>query len=299
MTHETNSTLVLGIVVVVSSLALVHLARRYPLMRARVVLSEGVSFTVTQRTMHWVIGVGSALLFFTGLPVYLAQFLVTPSVATPLFFYYWGFQVFVWRTFHIYLALALVCVVAVHALWDSYRMKALRRMKMSRADFTEQWSRARNFFGFSSRQGYHQPTTKYDVFQKAFHWTLLALGAFLLISGLLMWEALTWHGVPLFIVLDRWNNWFMDSFMRTGHLVAAMLFAGMVVLHTYFALLPQNRPLLRSMTLGAGAKSKRAEVNSAETPDGKHPDLAGVANEASSGDAGERSTQVVEKNVDS
>jgi len=250
VTHETNSTLVLGIVVVVSSLALVHLARRYPLMRARVVLSESVSFTVTQRTMHWAIGVGSALLFFTGLPVYLAQFLVTPSVPTPLFFFYWGFQVSVWRTSHIYLALALVCVVVVHALWDSLRMKAFGRMKISRADFAEGWARARNFLGFSSGKGYPQPTTRYDSFQRAFHWSLLALGGFLLVSGLLMWEALTWQGVPLFVVLDRWNGWFMDTFMRTGHLVAAMLFAGLVVLHTYFALLPQNRPLLRSITLG-------------------------------------------------
>jgi cytochrome b subunit of formate dehydrogenase len=286
MTHETNSTLVLGILVVISSLALVHLARRYPLMRERVVLSEDVSFTVTQRTMHWVIGVGSAVLFFTGLPVYLAQFLVIPSVATPLNFYYWGFQVFVWRTFHIYLALALVGVVVVHALWDTYRMKALGKIKMSKADLAEQWSRARDFFGFSG-QGYHQPTTKYDSFQRAFHWTLLALGAFLLVSGLLMWEALRWNGVPLFVVLDRWNNQFMDSFMRTGHLVAGVLFAGLVVLHTYFALLPQNRSLLRSMTLGAGARSNPAEV---APPDGPL-DQARVPKGAPPGEPTERSTQ--------
>ncbi len=257
MTHETNPTLVLGIVAVISSLALVHLARRHPLMRTRVVLSEAVSFTVAQRTMHWVIGVGSALLFFTGLPVYLAQFLYAVPVPTPLLFYYWGFQVFLWRTFHIYLALALVCVVAAHALWDTYRMKAFGRMKMSWTDFTEGWARARDFFGFSPGRGYRQPTTRYDAFQKAFHWTLLALGAFLLVSGLLMWEALTWHGIPLFVLLDRWNNWFMDSFMRTGHLVGAMVFAGMLVLHTYFSLLPQNRVLLRSITLGSAHKSQQ------------------------------------------
>jgi cytochrome b subunit of formate dehydrogenase len=253
VTHTTNSTLVLGIVVVISSLALVHIARRYPaLVRMGSAAREVTPFTRIQKTMHWVIGAGSAILFFTGLPVYLAQFLVIPSVPTPLNFYYWGFQVLVWRTFHIYLALAITVVVVAHALWDTFRMGAFGRMAIGRADLKEAGEKARSFFFlFIGLPDDKRPveTSRYDPFQKVFHWSLLVLGAFLLVSGLLMWEALKWNSVPLFVVLDRWNGAFMDGFMRTGHLVAAMLFAGLVVLHTYFALLPQNRPLLRSITI--------------------------------------------------
>jgi hypothetical protein len=63
-------------------------------------------------------------------------------------------------------------------------------------------------------------------------------------------------------LLDRINNTFMDGFLRTGHLVAAMLFAGLVALHIYFAVLPQNRPFLRAISFGkagtAGDNSQQA-----------------------------------------
>jgi cytochrome b subunit of formate dehydrogenase len=108
MTHETNPALVLGILVVIAGLLFVHLARRYPLMRTRVVHTEDITFTALQRVMHWVIGCACAVLVLTGLPVYLAQFLVIPSVSTPLTFYLWGLQVSAWRTYHIYLGLAVV-----------------------------------------------------------------------------------------------------------------------------------------------------------------------------------------------
>ena len=248
MTHTTDPTVILGIVAVIASFSLLHLARRYRLTRSKLIPSQDISFMAFQRAMHWTIGGCSAALFVSGLPIYLSQFMVNPPVQTPLLFYYWGFQVLVWRTFHIYLALVVVLLVVVHALWDVYRLKAFGRMKVSKIEAVEAWSRVRNFLGLS--KPYRQPTARYDMFQKAFHWTLLGLGAFLLISGLLMWPALTWQGVPLFIWLDRFNHTLMDGFMRTGHLVASMVFAGLLVLHVYFALLPQNRPFLRSMIFG-------------------------------------------------
>jgi cytochrome b subunit of formate dehydrogenase len=242
----------------IASFSLVHLALRWRLMRTKVNLSEEVTFTRVQRIMHWTIGSGCAALFLTGLPVYLAQFLVTPPLPTPLQFFYWGVQVAAWRTVHIYLALLVVLVVLVHSLWDVYGVKSSDKiLRLSRADFGEAWGRVRSFLG-SSREGPSQPTTKYDFYHKAYHWTLMALGAFLLISGLAEWEAVQIQGVPVFVLLDRINNTFMDGFLRTGHLVAAMLFAGMVALHVYFAILPQNRPFLRAMSLGS-SRSRRTQ----------------------------------------
>jgi cytochrome b subunit of formate dehydrogenase len=251
LTHTTNPTLIIGIAVFIASFSVVHLALRWRLMRTKVSLSEEATFTRVQRIMHWAIGSGCAALFITGLPVYLAQFLVTPPVPTPLQFFYWGLQVALWRTVHIYLALLVVLAVLIHSLWDVYRVKSSQKiLKLSRADFSEAWGRVRSFVG-SSREGSSQPATKYDFFHKAFHWTLIALGAFLLISGLIEWEAVRINGVPVFVLLDRVNNTFMDGFLRTGHLVAAMLFAGLVALHVYFAILPQNRPFLRAIGLGS------------------------------------------------
>ena len=71
-----------------------------------------------------------------------------------------------------------------------------------------------------------------------------------MISGLLTWEAITWQGIPLFVWLDRINHPFLDSFMRTGHLVAAMFVFGLALSHVYFAMLPQNRNILKAITLG-------------------------------------------------
>lgn len=251
MTHMTDPAVILGIAVVIAGFSLVHVALRWRTLRAKLNLSDEVSFTRVQRFMHWSIGLGCAALLVTGLPVYLAQFLVTPAVPTPIYFYYWGVEVIVWRTFHIYLALLVVLLVVLHALWDVFRVRASSRiMRVSGGDLGEARMRAREFVGRSGPES-SQPRAKYDFFQKAFHWSLIALGAFLLVSGLLEWEALRINGVPLFVLLDRVNNAFMDGFMRTGHLVAAMLFSGLFALHVYFSLLPQNRPFLRAIGLGS------------------------------------------------
>jgi hypothetical protein len=184
LTHTTNPTIIVGIAFVVASFSLVHLARRWRLMRAKGIVSDEVSFTRAQRILHWTIGLGCAALLFTGLPVYLAQFLVNPPVPTPLSFFYWDVRVAVWRTYHIYLALMVVSLVLVHALWDVYRIRGSEKiMRLTKADFTGAWTKSRNFLGLSKEEP-SQPMTKYDFFHKAFHWALIALGAFLLISGL-------------------------------------------------------------------------------------------------------------------
>ena len=254
-THTTNPTLVLGIVVVMGSFALVHLARRSRLMRTKFTPTEDISFTRAQRTMHWAIALGSATLFVTGLPVYLSQFTVTPPVPTPLFFVYWGYYVFQWRNFHIYLALVVVGMVAAHSVLDVFGLRRFTSMRVSKADLGEAKRRSLAFLGMRDAT-FRQPTGRYDFFHRAYHWTLVALGAFLLVSGLLEWEAVQIGGVPVFVILDRINNTFMDGFIRTGHLVAAMLFAGLAVTHFYFAILPQNRPFLRSMALGKAPPSE-------------------------------------------
>lgn len=132
-------------------------------MRTKVVPSEEIDFDSVQRSLHWGLAIGITGLLISGLPIYLAQFLVYPPVPTPLTFVYWGLLVAAWRTLHIYLALTLVGLVAFHAFWDAYHLNGMGRLKPSIIDLNEAMSRARNFFGFSS--GYDQPTARYDFFQ--------------------------------------------------------------------------------------------------------------------------------------
>ena len=253
MTHTTNPTLILGIAALFGAGAIIHLARRYRLMRTTFTPSEEISFDRPQRFLHWAIGLGVAGLIITGLPVYLSQFLVSPPVPPPLQFFYWGLQVATWRIIHIDLALLVVGSVSVHALWDAYHLRTMRKIRVTSRDLREAVVRSKNFFGLT--RDYLPPGSKYDFFQKMFHWSLIFLGAFLLVSGLLTWEAITWQGVPLFVWLDRINHQFMDSFIRTGHLVAAMLASGLVLLHVYFAILPQNRKILKAISTGERDKT--------------------------------------------
>ncbi|MDA4127598.1 MAG: cytochrome b/b6 domain-containing protein [Thaumarchaeota archaeon] len=254
MTHTTNPSLILGIVLLFGVAAVVHIARRYRLMHATSAPSEEISFDKLQRTLHWAIGIGVVGLIITGLPVYLAQFLVNPPTPNRLQFVYWGMLVFNWRSIHIDLALLVVALVVVHASWDAYHLRTAAKIRVTKRDFWEAIARSRNFLGLTRE--YLPPGAKYDFFQKMFHWSLIILGAFLLASGLLTWEAITWQGIPLFVWLDRINHPFMDSFIRTGHLVAATLVFGLVGLHAYFALLPQNKNILRAITTGAEGKSQ-------------------------------------------
>ena len=253
MTHTTNPILVLGIVVLFGFAAVIHLARRYRLLGKTFNPSEEISFDKLQRVLHWAIGLGVLGLIITGLPVYLAQFLVNPPTPNRFQFVYWGMIVLDWRTIHIDLAFLVVGLVAVHASWDAYHLKATAKMRITRRDIREAIARGRDFLGVG--RGYYPPGAKYDFFQKMFHWGLIILGPFLLLSGLLTWEAITWQGVPLFVWLDRINHPFMDSFMRTGHLVAAMLVFGLAFLHTYFAILPQNRNILKAIVTGRRVKA--------------------------------------------
>ena len=257
MTHTTNPILVLGIVVLFGFAAVIHLARRYRLLGKTFTPSEEISFDKLQRVLHWAIGLGVMGLIITGLPVYLAQFLVNPPTPIRFQFVYWGMIVLDWRTIHIDLAFLVVGLVVVHASWDAYHLKATAKMRITKRDIREAIARGRDFLGVG--RGYAPPGAKYDFFQKMFHWGLIILGSFLLLSGLLTWEAITWQGVPLFVWLDRINHPFMDSFMRTGHLVAAMLVFGLVLLHTYFAILPQNRKILKAIVTGRGVKASVEE----------------------------------------
>jgi cytochrome b561-like protein len=265
LTHTTNPALVIGIAVFIAGFSLVHLARTWRQLRSKVNLSEEVTYSTIQRN-H---ALGDRVRLRRTLPhrtsrlsaSILGQSARSDSHQLPLL----GVSGIRLADTHIYLALLVIGVVLVHSAWDTYRMKAfLKIMNVSSGDLKGAWRRVRSFLGFSKQISF-EPTPKYDLFQKAFHWTLIALGAFLLVSGLIEWEAVQIHGVPVFVLLDRVNNAFMDGFLRTGHLVAAMLFAGLVALHVYFAVLPQNRTLLRAITLGSSDSHQSSSVEPEST----------------------------------
>src|SRR5438552_15015866 len=183
MTHATNPSLILGIVVLFGVGAIIHLARRYRLARTTFTPVEGISFDKPQMILHWAIGVGVLGLVITGLPVYLSQFLVHPPTANRLQFVYWGMLVFDWRTTHSGLAFLVVCMVVLHASWDAYHLKATARMRITKKDIREAIGRSRKFFWLARE--YLPHGSKYDFLQKMFIWSLIFLGYFIMILCLL------------------------------------------------------------------------------------------------------------------
>ena len=101
--------------------------------------------------------------------------------------------------------------------------------------------------------------SKYDAYQKSFHWTMA-------ITIL----ALTATGLPMLVKLDTvfWRrdpSLFSDiqwGYIYVVHGVAALVLIFLVILHIYFAFLPEHKRLLISMMMGRGPLHKRGGEHS-------------------------------------
>jgi len=94
-----------------------------------------------------------------------------------------------------------------------------------------------------------EPSGKFDVFQKLYHWTASLVILILAISGFIMLAKIDtpfWARNPA--ILSDWN-W---GVVYVVHGAAALVLLFLFILHVYFAFLPEHRALLRSMVLGTG-----------------------------------------------
>jgi len=135
---------------------------------------------------------------------------------------------------------------------------------------------------------------KYDAFMKLFHWGLVLCLVVLGISGLYLWS-------PYNIMPTISPS--LESTLRLFHDIFAFLLIGLVAGHIYFAILPINWPVLRSIMTGTISgdaynhdfdssrwtpKKKAAAAAPAPQSSGPAPTMAaaGAGNEVKAGPPG-------------
>lgn len=94
-----------------------------------------------------------------------------------------------------------------------------------------------------------EPSGKFDVFQKAYHWAAGLTVLVLVITGFVMLAKIDtplWARDPS--ILSDWN-W---GIVYVLHGAGALLLIFLFILHLYFSFLPDHREYLFSMILGRG-----------------------------------------------
>ena len=110
--------------------------------------------------------------------------------------------------------------------------------------------------GWVPRGGPPGREAKYDLNQKLYHWSAAAVILVLVVTGGAMLAKIDtplWRRDPS-ILSDR--DW---GLVYVCHGAASLLLILLVILHVYFAFLPEHRRLLAAMVLGrAAVRSERA-----------------------------------------
>jgi len=196
------------------------------------------AFDIVERLFHWSLFMILGLVMVSGVAIYLPgsfNFLLsafgvagtaTAQTAADL----------AWHTDMLWLLLGLI---AIHIVWDLAVARTGRYILPGSSDIRDTGTRVVGFFGLGpSVQPRHG---KYDAFMKLFHWGLVLCLVVLGISGLYLWSP---YGIMPTISPS------LESTLRLFHDVFAFLLIGLVAGHIYFAVLPINWPVLRSILTG-------------------------------------------------
>lgn len=95
---------------------------------------------------------------------------------------------------------------------------------------------------------------KYDAFQKAYHWTTSLIMFVIIGTGLIMLvkiDTTFWKRDPALLSDQAWG------IVYVLHGLGTLALVFMILLHIYFALLPEHRALLRAMWNGKGPTLSR------------------------------------------
>ncbi|MDG7007084.1 MAG: cytochrome b/b6 domain-containing protein [Nitrososphaerota archaeon] len=190
------------------------------------------AYDVVQRLFHWSLFVTLGLVALTGIDIFepgVLGFFLSPfgivDMTSSLF----------WHTTLLWILLG---IVAVHIVWDLVVARGWRNIWVKRQDFRDTATRLKNFFGATKD---YPKSGKYDVFMKTFHWGAVLSFVVLGVSGIYLWN-------PYGFFPGISPN--LDALFRILHDTFAFLFVGLIIGHIYFAALPVNWPVLRSMVTG-------------------------------------------------
>jgi len=215
----------------------VRRARREPhpqRIRSTVELPEGPvkAYDIVQRLFHWSLFIVLGLVALTGLDIYYVgalNFVLAPfGVADVISSMFW----------HTTLLWLLLAIVVIHIVWDVGVARTFRQVVPGTSDIKQTFTRLFNFFGKTDEYPKHG---KYDIFMKVNHWGMALSLTVLGVSGLYMWNP---YGYMPTMTPD------FSSWLTIFHDFFAFLFIGLIIGHVYFAVLPVNWPMMRSMIAG-------------------------------------------------
>ena len=194
------------------------------------------AYDLVQRLFHWSLFVALGLMVLTGVDIFspglfgsaLGTFGITDLTAS-LF----------WHTALVWVLLGLL---VIHMIWDLAVARGWGNIWVKGKDFHDTLTRLKNFFG-ATRD--YPKSSKYDPFMKTFHWGAVVSFVVLGITGLYLWNP---YGLMPGLSPD------LATWLRLFHDFFAFLFVGLVIGHIYFAVLPVNWPVLRSMVTGSLSK---------------------------------------------
>jgi len=196
------------------------------------------AFDIVDRAFHWSLFIILGLVMLTGVAIYspgtfdsfLEAFGVTAVAASATT------GNIAWHTDMLWILLGLIII---HVVYDLAVTRSGKSILPGSSDFKDTTTRLKGFLGFGpSVQPRHG---KYDAFMKLFHWGLALCLVILGITGLYLWNP---YGL-----MPTMSPGF-ESTLRLLHDVFAFLLIGLVMGHIYFAILPINWPVLRSIFLG-------------------------------------------------
>jgi len=196
------------------------------------------AFDIVERAFHWSLFIILGLVVLSGVAIFapasfnvlLQAFGVSGTLAEQTT------ASIAWHTDMLWLLLGLI---VIHVIWDLAVTRSGRTVLPGRSDFKDTMTRLKGFLGFGpSVQPRHG---KYDAFMKLFHWGLVLCLVVLGISGIYLWN-------PYALLPTMSPNF--EFTLRIFHDVFAFLLIGLIAGHVYFAVLPINWPVLRSIFTG-------------------------------------------------
>ena len=206
------------------------------------------TYDLVQRLFHWIDFVVLGIMALIGISIYLAlsniaSFLLWPvdAIMALLGTSSTGAKIVTHTTF----VWALLALIIIHIVWDAAVTRGWVDIWFGRTDIADARKRARVFLG---RAREYPREGKYDFFMKSYHWTLsisiVALGT----TGICLWDPLPWlMHIPLFDDATA-------QLLLMTHDFFAFLLIGLAIQHIYFATIPHNWPILKSMFTGAISK---------------------------------------------
>jgi formate dehydrogenase subunit gamma len=197
------------------------------------------AYDLVQRLFHWSDFIVMGMMVLTGISIFL------PGPLYPLLSAFGIESTDAMIMTHTTFVWALLALIIIHVIWDTAVARGWWNIWIGKMDFVDSKKRARSFLGFSKeypREG------KYDFFMKSFHWgltiSLVALG----ITGVYFMN-------PLPDLIPMPNLGYQTEYLfRMIHDLFAFLTVGLIMGHIYFAIIPENWPILGGMVVGTISK---------------------------------------------